>query len=216
MFVHNAFDFVKKSKAKLRLRRNPPAVPRQTNGMLFMRMTKSERVQHWGLLVSFTLLVFTGFVLRFPDSWWVKAIREIGGGGERVFELRSLTHRISALIMIATAVYHLYYVIFTKRGRQFIRDMVPKRKDAEDLIGTIKYYSGVTREKPKFDRFSYIEKAEYLALVWGTAVMITTGSLLWFDYFTIGTFTLLGMDVATMIHYYEAILATLAILMFTR
>lgn len=212
MFIHNVFDFVKKAKAKLKKRRNPPSELKHTARKLYVRMTGAERLQHWGLLVSFTLLVFTGFMLKFPDSWWVKLIREIGGGGERVFELRSLIHRISAVIMIATALYHVYYVIFTRRGRQFIKDMIPKLKDAEDIIGIVKYYLGLTDDRPRFERFSYIEKAEYWALIWGTTVMVVTGLLLWFNTFTVGHFTLLGIDVATLIHYYEAILASLAIL----
>jgi formate dehydrogenase gamma subunit len=212
MFIHNVFDFFKKAKAKLKRRRNPPAVHKYSEKKLYLRMTEAERLQHWGLLVSFSLLVFTGFMLKFPDSWWVRLIREIGGGGERVFELRGLIHRISAVLMIVTALYHLYYVIFTRRGRQFIKDMLPKLKDAEDVFNIVKYYFGLTDDRPKFDRFSYIEKAEYWALIWGTTVMVATGLLLWFNTFTVGKFTLLGIDVATLIHYYEAILATLAIL----
>ena len=212
MLIHNVFDFVKKSKAKLKLRRDPSAELKHVGKKLYVRMTKAERLQHWGLLVSFTLLVFTGFMLKFPDSWWVRLIREIGGGGERVFELRGLIHRISAVIMIVTALYHVYYVIFTQRGRQFIKDMLPNLKDAADVRDAVKYYLGISDKRPRFDRFSYIEKAEYWALIWGTTVMVLTGLLLWFNTFTVGRFTLLGIDVATLVHYYEAILATLAIL----
>ncbi len=214
MFLHNVFDFVRKARHKLQVRRGVVAEhPRSSSSKkLYTRMTKAELVQHWGLFISFTLLVITGFMLKFPDSWWVRGLREIGGGGERVFELRSLIHRISAILLIATAVYHIYYVAFTERGRQFIKDMLPRLKDARDVSGVMKYFLGLSDERPLFDRFSYIEKAEYWALIWGTIVMVTTGLLLWFNTFTVGTFTLLGIDVATLIHYYEAILATLAIL----
>ena len=211
MFLHNVFDFTKKSKRKLKERRNPNIGYKLIDTKLFTRMTKPELVQHWGLLVSFTLLVLTGFMLKFPDSWWVKAIREIGGGGERVFELRSIVHRFSAVILISTAFVHLYYVLFTERGKQFIRDMVPKLKDARDVGDALKYYFSFQNEKPKFDRFSYVEKAEYWALIWGTAVMVTTGLMLWFDNVSLGLFTKRGLDAATLIHYYEAILASLAI-----
>ena len=212
MFLHNLFDFFRKAKSKLKSRRNPAAERRRPSAKLYTRMTKPELAQHWGLLVSFTLLVFTGFMLKFPDSWWVVAIRQLSGGGERLFELRSLIHRISAVLMIATAVYHLYYVAFTKRGRQFIIDMLPRLKDAADVAGSMKYFLGISDERPKFDRFSYIEKAEYWALIWGTVVMVTTGLLLWFDNMSLNLFSKLGLDAATLIHYYEAILASLAIL----
>ncbi len=210
MFLHNIFDFAKKSKRKLKDRRNPTVGYKLINTKLFTRMTKSERVQHWGLLVSFTLLVLTGFMLKFPESWWVKAIREVGGV-ERVFELRSLVHRFSAGFLIFTAFVHMYYILLTDRGKQFIRDMVPKLKDARDVGEAFQYYFGFQNEKPKFDRFSYVEKAEYWALLWGTVVMVTTGLILWFDNLSLGLFTKRGLDAATLIHYYEAILASLAI-----
>ena len=211
MLLHNVLDFAKKSKRKLKERRNPSTGHKIITARLFIRMTKPERVQHWGLLISFTLLVFTGFMLRFPDSWWVKSIREIGGGGETVFELRSLVHRISAMLLIATALVHICYVFFTERGKEFIHDMFPRIKDARDVEDAVKYYFGLRNERPRFDRFSYIEKVEYWALIWGTVVMVTTGLLLWFDNFSLGLFTKLGLDAATLIHYYEAILASLAI-----
>ncbi len=211
MVVHNIFDFLKKAKQKLKRRRNPSIEHFHIGAKLYTRMTKWEIIQHWGLLISFTLLVLTGFMLKFPDSWWVKSIRAIGGGGETVFELRSLVHRFSAILLIATALFHLCYILFTARGKEFIRDMFPKLKDARDVGEAIKYYLGLQNERPKFDRFSYMEKAEYWALIWGTVVMATTGLLLWFDNLSLGLFTKLGLDAATLIHYYEAILASLAI-----
>ncbi len=210
MVLHNLLDFAKKSRRKLKARRSSIPEHRIIGARLFTRMTKPEMIQHWGLLVSFTLLVLTGFMLKFPDSWWVRSIREIGGG-ERVFELRSLVHRISAVLLIVTALFHLLYVLFTVRGKEFIRDMLPKLKDARDFGHAVEYYFGLQNEPPKFGRFSYVEKGEYWALIWGTVVMVTTGLLLWFDNFSLGLFTKLGLDAATLIHYYEAILASLAI-----
>ena len=68
------------------------------------------------------------------------------------------------------------------------------------------------RSEPRFERFSYIEKSEYWALVWGTILMGATGAILWFDNTFIGLLTKLGWDVARTVHYYEAWLATLAII----
>jgi len=55
----------------------------------------------------------------------------------------------------------------------------PVPKDAFDAWGTMRYYLGLSSEKPKFNRFSYAEKAEYWALVWGTALMGLTGIMIW-------------------------------------
>ena len=176
---------------------------------LHIRMTLNERLQHASLLTSFFLLVITGFMLRFPEAWWVEGIRSLSGG---VFEARSLIHRIAGVVIIGASVYHIFYLAFTTRGRQLFMDLLPRLKDATDAIGILKYNLGFSDVKPKFDRFSYIEKSEYWALVWGNIVMGATGIIMWFDEYFLGIFTKLGYDVARSIHYYEAWLATLAIL----
>jgi cytochrome b subunit of formate dehydrogenase len=103
--------------------------------------------------------------------------------------------------------------LFTdQRGKQLLRDMLPVRNDITELLGMFKYYFGWSSEKPKLGRFSYIEKAEYWALIWGTIVMAITGFILWFDNTFMGLLTKLGWDIARTIHYYEAWLATLAII----
>lgn len=176
----------------------------------YLRMTLNERVQHFMLLSSFITLVITGFALKFPESLWVTWFRDIIG--DNAFEFRSDLHRIAAVIMVAVSFYHLGYVIFTKRGRKLIADMWFKKSDITDLSGTFKYFTGRKKERPRFGRFSYIEKAEYWAVVWGTVVMGITGSLLWFENTFLPVISNSGMDIATTIHYYEAILASLAIL----
>jgi len=207
MLFHNAIDFVKKSRRKLMVRRGLLPVP-HAGPDLYLRMTRAERFQHAALLVSFTTLVVTGFMLRFPDVWWVRWIRDLGGG---VFEARSVTHRVAGVVMLAASLYHVYYVSFTKRGRELILDMLPRMQDARDAAAMVKYNLGMADARPLFGRFSYIEKAEYWALIWGTMVMGATGLIMWFDNTFIGLLTKLGYDVARSIHYYEAWLATLAI-----
>jgi hypothetical protein len=74
------------------------------------------------------------------------------------------------------------------------------------------YYLGLESERPTFARFNYAEKAEYWALVWGLLVMAATGLLLWFKVLVSVWLPRWWMDVATAIHFYEAVLATLAII----
>jgi len=175
---------------------------------LYLRMNLNERIQHVTLAVSFMLLVVTGFMLSFPNSWWVTQIRNLSSD---TFEYRSLVHRISAVVMVAVSLYHIFYIIFIPRGRKLIKDLFPKFQDVKDAIGVVRFNVGITDKKPKLDRFSYVEKAEYWALIWGTIVMSLTGVVMWFDNTFIGLFTKLGWDVARTIHYYEAWLAFLAI-----
>jgi cytochrome b subunit of formate dehydrogenase len=171
-------------------------------------MNLDERIQHATLAISFLLLVITGFMLSYPNSWWVSHIRDLSS---EAFEYRSLIHRISAVVMVAVSLYHIYYVIFTKRGKTLIKDLLPRYKDIRDAIGVAKFNLGISKQKPKLDRFSYVEKAEYWALVWGTIVMTATGIIMWFDNTFMGILTKLGWDIARTVHYYEAWLAFLAI-----
>ncbi len=195
MVVHNGFDFVRKMQSIYRERRKQPG---------YERLNRSERLQHFLTLTTFFTLVITGFALKF--KWSLPLLSD-----ETNVFLRGWGHRVAAILMIATSFYHLFYAAFTARGRGHVWRMIPRRKDAQDILGTVRYFLGLADHKPKFDRFSYVEKAEYLALVWGTIVMVVTGFLLWFEEEALRHMPLWGLDVATIVHYYEAILATLAI-----
>jgi formate dehydrogenase gamma subunit len=175
----------------------------------YLRMTLNERIQHFFLLTSFITLVITGFALKFPEAMWVRWI--FGKFGETGFELRGDIHRIAAVIMVAVSLYHIFYISITERGRKLVKDLWLKKQDITDLTNALKYYSGKMNERPKFGRFSYIEKAEYWAVVWGTVVMGLTGGVLWFENTFLPVISNSGMDLATAIHFYEAILASLAI-----
>jgi cytochrome b subunit of formate dehydrogenase len=207
MFLHNFLDFLKKTRHRLAVRQGKIAHEHYGTTQ-HVRMTLNERIQHAAMFSSFILLVVTGFMLKFPDAWWVIPIRQLSG---RFFEVRSITHRVAGVAMIAISLYHLFYVFFMKRGKQLGIDMLPRLKDAGDVWINLRYLTGLSKNKPLFDRFGYIEKAEYWALVWGVVVMAGTGIVLWFDNFFIGLFTKLGWDISRTIHFYEACLATLAI-----
>jgi len=176
----------------------------------YLRMTFNERIQHFLLLSSFITLVITGFALKYPEAWWVAWGPKVFG--QYAFELRGLIHRIAAVIMVAASIYHLLYVIFTQRGRKLVADLWFYRQDITDLLESLGYITGKKKDRPKLGRFSYIEKAEYWAVVWGTVVMGATGAVLWFQNIFLPIINVSGMDIATAIHWYEAILASLAIL----
>ncbi len=207
MFVHNLLDFVKKIRRKLAIQKGLIEEEHVAH-RLYLRMTAHERVQHALLVLSFVALVVTGFMLRYPEAWWVVAIRNTSN---RAFEWRGWAHRIAGVAMLAGGAWHVWYLAFTRSGRSLLRDLLPKWRDVTDPWGVLKYNLGLAPQRPAFGRFSYIEKAEYWALVWGTLLMGATGAILWFENTSMGLFTKLGFDVARTVHFYEAILATLAI-----
>ena len=82
----------------------------------------------------------------------------------------------------------------------------------KDVWQSFLYYAGLRSARPKIARFGYAEKAEYWAVVWGTLVMGLTGLMIWFK---LGAFSFVPrwwVDIAIAVHFYEAVLATLAIL----
>ncbi|MFY9852931.1 MAG: cytochrome b/b6 domain-containing protein [Terracidiphilus sp.] len=193
MFLHNAIIWRSKAVAR-RAMQNP----------MMHRMTANQRWQHLILLTSFIVLVITGFALKFPDSWFAHVL----GMGER---FRGIIHRVAGVVLIGAGFYHVFYLAMAKEGRRLILDIAPRLKDAFDAWATMRYYLGLGGEKPKFGRFNYAEKAEYWALVWGTGLMAVTGVMIWAKVWVGDLLARWWVDVATAIHFYEAILATLAI-----
>lgn len=170
------------------------------------RMEADEVVQHTLLAISFTVLVVTGFSLRFYDAWWAKMIFGHEGGAY----IRGLIHRGAAVVMVVGAFWHLGYLMTTK-GRIFLRDIAPNWTDAKQVWGMFMYNLGRTDEHPQMRRFSFVEKAEYWALIWGTIVMVITGTAMWFEKYLTMYIGKGLMEIFLVIHYYEAWLAFLAI-----
>lgn len=202
MLAHNFADYLR--KAVEGMARHPVGVEHETQ----VRMTLNERIQHFFLLAAFITLAHSGFALEFPEAWWSLPYRL--GGGE-VF--RRAVHRWTALVFILSALYHTAYILGTKRGRDLLFNrFFPKLHDAKDALKLALFNFGVRQERPHLAYPSYIEKAEYWALIWGSAVMIGSGLLLVFTDFTLRTFPLWVSNLATLIHLLEAILACLSIL----
>ncbi len=172
------------------------------------RMRTHEVWQHTLLMVSFIVLAISGFALRFSDAWLTRFFFGWEGG----FELRGTVHRVASVVFMITVAWHAIFLATSARGRQFFRDMMPERRDFRQFWQRILYNLGRRPQPPHFGRFSYVEKAEYWALVWGTVVMILTGLLLWFDNYVVQFLPTGVLDVSLVIHYWEAWLATLAIL----
>ncbi len=174
----------------------------------FERLSRSQRTQHIFMMISFFLLVLTGLPLRYDDAAWAHHLIGFLGG----FTARSVLHRISAVILMLVCTYHVGWTVFTNRGHRELMALIPKPKDLFDVIHMLGYYFGLKRDKPKFDRFNFIEKFEYLALAWGSAVMILTGLILWFEEQAMLVLPKWSLDIGLVVHSYEAVLAFLAII----
>lgn len=194
MGVHNGLHMLKKHRELSKTRKRT-----------VVRMDQAQRLQHMVLAVSFIILAVTGFALKYPDSWAATML-----GSSEAF--RRWSHRVAGVVLIVVGAYHIWYVIATREGRRLVSDFYPRLKDVKDVLHAARYMVGLSSTKPPIARFGYAEKVEYWAVVWGTIIMGVTGLMIWFKM----DVTRFGIprwvvDIALTIHYYEAILACLAI-----
>lgn len=196
MLVHNGLDLLRKLREHLEKLKEAGAPH---------RMTLSERIQHAILAVTFILLGYTGFALVNPDAWWVKPF--VGQT-----DWRGFGHKLMAIIFVFLCIYHVGYICFTERGRWQIKQLAPRWSDVIHFGQMLGFYLGLRKERAKFEHYSYIEKAEYWALVWGSIIMVLTGTLMTYEEWTLAHFPKWFYDVCTAVHFYEAILACAAII----
>ena len=178
------------------------AAIRRALGETVERMDVNQRMQHLVLMVSFVVLAATGFALKFPNTWFAHLM-----GSD---DVRRTIHRASGLVLLGAGIYHIWYVALTRNGRKLLCDLWPRWRDVQDVITNFGHLL-MGRPKARFGRFGYPEKLEYWAVVWGTVVMGITGLAIWFKVDVTHWLPRWVVDVAVTIHYYEAILACLAI-----
>jgi cytochrome b subunit of formate dehydrogenase len=191
----------KELKPKFSAQSSPNA---ETGKRYFIRLNLSERIQHFILLGCFIVLAVTGFMVMIPET----LAQALGGASETVFFYRGLLHRIAGIMMISVGIFHFMYLLFTRAGRRWLVDMLPRPRDLKDMIFNMLHYIGFKKEPPEFDRFSYKQKFEYGALIAGSTIMSATGLLLWTEY----KWSKFILDIAKLVHGMEAILACLAIM----
>ena len=203
MATHNVLDLVNKA-----LRPEHPHLSSMEVESVPPRMSRPLRWEHGLVMLSFPVLVYTGFALKYPEAWWAAPLLR----WETIFGLRGFIHRVAGVVLLLASLWHVVHVVVSRRQRACMAGILPRPRDGLVLFGTLAYYVGLRETRPLSGAFSYIEKAEYWAFLWGTVVMVVTGFVLWFENMTLHYLPSWVPDTATAIHFYEAILATLSIL----
>jgi cytochrome b subunit of formate dehydrogenase len=168
-------------------------------------------IQHFLTFLTFLVLASTGLTLHFSDLWWAPYVITLFGGPDTA----RLIHRGAAAIMVLTSIYHIFTIIggtikrIMNRTFDIKRTQVPRLKDVQDLIHDIKYFIGRERYRPKMEKFMYKQKLHYLAILWGSFVLITAGSTLLFPetMATVWPNPRFFQDLARLMHADEAIMA---------
>jgi cytochrome b subunit of formate dehydrogenase len=201
MVLHNGLDFYHKV-------RHPPLRPPPSEVVEEERMVFGFRLAHWLLVFSFAVLVYTGFALKYSETWWAEPLLQ----WESTLGLRGWLHRGAAVVMLLAAAVHIFHLATSRPARVCIAGMWPTFGDLREVSERLGFLLGRRVECPVAAKLGYAEKMEYLAVIWGTVVMVVTGFALWFDDLVLRWLPKWVLDVATVIHFYEAILASLAIL----
>jgi predicted CXXCH cytochrome family protein len=174
------------------------------------RFTREQRITHIFVILSFVGLALTGMMLKFASMPWAKFLADLLGG----VEIAGRIHRISAIITFGYFFAHLFSMVRTKiktrtPWKQVIfgrRSLWFNKKDARDFVGSIKWFLGLG-SRPKYGRWTYWEKFDYMAVFWGIGVIGISGLILWFP--ELFTKILPGwlINVAMIVHSDEALLA---------
>jgi cytochrome b subunit of formate dehydrogenase len=177
----------------------------------FVRFSRLQRVLHICMIVSFITLALTGLTLKFSYTKWAAVLSHLLGG----FENAGYIHRSAAVIMFGVFITHLVDLYKLKKREHSSwfslilgpGSMMPNRRDLTELVGTLKWFVG-RGERPAYGRWTYWEKFDYFAVFWGIAVIGSTGLTLWFPVFFTRFIPGSFLNVATIIHSDEALLAT--------
>lgn len=207
--IHTLLWFIRGIFVKIR-HEGPPHLG-NPSGRYFLRFNYYHRITHFLIFTSFVVLSVTGLPLKFHHAEWAKMLAAALGG----FKVAGVLHRMMGLVTFGYFAMHLGFVAYLwLSGRMKLLEMlwgpksiVPHPKDAADIAGNIKWFLGLGPQ-PKFGRFTYWEKFDYLAVFWGVAVIGLSGLVLWFPEQFTQVLPGMVVNLAWIIHADEALLAT--------
>jgi cytochrome b subunit of formate dehydrogenase len=203
MLVHNFGDWIRKLwQRRVKGIEEPYIVSKE------VRMLPAERWMHIALVLSFGVLTWTGFALIYPDQWWARPLLAF----ENKWPVRGIVHRVASVLFMVVTAGHAVALRSSRPLRRHWVGLLPKMQDARECVQNTAYVVGLSDRKPILSSHSYIEKMEYWAVVWGAVVMIATGAVLWANTFVLQWLPKVVTDIATAVHFYEAALAALAII----
>jgi len=174
------------------------------------RFTRRQRGMHFTMIISFFTLALTGMALKFSYMAWAQTLSRILGG----FETMGILHRMGAITLFTVFLVHLWDVRRQKQasGQNWFRfltgpnSMLPNKRDLVELWQSVKWFVGAG-PRPHYGRFTYWEKFDYFAVFWGVFIIGSTGLVLWFPELFTHVLPGWSVNVVTIIHSDEALLA---------
>lgn len=175
----------------------------------YLRFPLIYRIEHWVQMLAFTILAITGLAQKFSTAGISKGIIEALGG----IETTRLIHRTAAVVLMIEVVYHVGVVIYRIYVKRYRLSMLPTLEDVKDALQALAFNFGLSKTRPQEGRYTFDEKVEYWAFVWGIIVMVITGFMMWNPLATTRLLPGEFIPAAKTAHGGEAMLAVLAIIL---
>jgi cytochrome b subunit of formate dehydrogenase len=180
-------------------------------GKLYRRFNRFQRTLHLFMLISFLTLALTGMTLKFSYMAWADWVSWLLGG----FEAMGVLHRMGAITLIVVFMVHLWDLRRKRKAANLSwlgmithqDSIIFNLDDAREAFQSLKWFFGLG-PRPRYGRFTYWEKFDYFAVLWGIMIIGSTGLLLWFPELFTRVLPGWSVNVATIIHSDEALLAT--------
>ncbi|RJP33733.1 MAG: hypothetical protein C4527_03945 [Candidatus Omnitrophota bacterium] len=207
LIIHIVLDFIARRRGDRTASEDSP------DAEMIQRFNIHALTQHLLVMISVLILFVSAFSLwglRYPGAPWAAALTALWGG----VDFWRIIHRIGAILLLFTGLYHLIYCIVHAEGRRDFALMVPRKKDFTDFFENIRWFLGKQNQQPQFGRFTYFEKFDYWAVFWGCVIMGITGLGMWFPEVVkmiVPTADSIWFDSFKEAHAHEALLAFLAI-----
>jgi formate dehydrogenase gamma subunit len=174
----------------------------------YLRFPVSYRIEHWIFMASFTTLAITGLSQKYESAPLARDIIRIFNGIDTI----RLIHHYAATLMMVMVVYHLGVIGYRLYVRHTRPSMLPSLMDVRMAIRSLAFNLGLSKTRPQQGRYTFEEKVEYWAVVWGTVVMAITGFMMLNPIATTRFLPGEFIPAAKAAHGGEALLAVLAII----
>ncbi|MGA2297183.1 MAG: hypothetical protein ABSG15_06525 [FCB group bacterium] len=209
-FIHTLLWLPKSIQMRKKIKELEAVSPESEHNKRFTRFKPLNRFLHVIMIISFISLAITGLSIKFSYTPLAGFIVNLLGGTDNA----GFVHRTGATFLFMIFITHIIDLIIMKRTefkswKSMLfgsNSMIPNKKDLQDFIGSIKWYLG-KGPRPQFGRWTYWEKFDYFAVFWGIFVIGSTGLTLWFPELFTNIVPGWFLNVATIIHSDEALLA---------
>ncbi len=178
--------------------------------VFYKRFKRFQRMQHLVMLLSFFTLATTGMALKFSYTGWAQVVSWFFGGAQSM----GYVHRVGAVVLIGVFIAHIFHLVRTKKEKKRSwlgmltgpDTMMFTLRDVREVWQSFRWFLG-KGERPRYGRFTYWEKFDYFAVFWGVMVIGSSGLILWFPELMTHFLPGWSINVATIIHSDEALLA---------